>query len=180
MNGPNKEKDFIKCQAMNKKWSKDVYGLPKSSGQLRPAKLFVPRHYSSSSLNHGQLESCSNGCHAKSKQTLWTNCCTQEVLAHNKLIVNTDLNYNVTRKFKAGNCVILKVRKIAYVSMYSLLPCYSTQGLQLNHVRRNHLCALKPPASELFWNIFSAAHASYHRKRGWAGASCRVHAGARQ
>lgn len=132
------------------------------------------------SLNHGQLESCLNGCHAKSKQTLWTNCCTQEVLAHNKLIVNTKLNYNVTRKFKAGNCVILKVRKIAYVSMYSLLPCYSTQGLQLNHVRRNHLCALKPPASELFWNIFSAARASYHRKRGWAGASCRVHAGARQ
>lgn len=51
-------------------------------------------------------------------------------------------------------CVISKVCKIAYVSVYSLLPCYSTQGLQLDHVLRSHLCALKPPGSELFGNDF--------------------------
>lgn len=65
---------------------------------------------------------------------------------------------------KQDYCVIFKACKIVYVSVYSLLSCYRTQGLQLDHMLRSRLCALKPPRSELFRNIFSSAHASYHRK----------------
>lgn len=66
--------------------------------------------------------------------------------------------------WKQSYCVIFKVWKIAYVSMYSLLSYYSTQGLQLDHMLGSYLCVLKPPIFELFSSIFSAAYASCHRK----------------